>query len=54
MNTSRYTCCHTYKPQLVEHVHETCYGPHSVTLGGVPNTNIVCIVQRLPNSSANY
>jgi len=32
-------CCHTYKPQIVEHVWETCYGPHSVTLGGVPNTN---------------
>jgi len=22
MNTSRCTCCHTYKPQLVEHVRE--------------------------------
>jgi len=29
----------TYKPQLVEHVRETYYEPHSVTLGGVPNTN---------------
>jgi len=53
MNTSRYTCCHTYKPQLVEHVRETCYGPHSVTPSGVPNTNIVRNVQRLPNSSTN-
>jgi len=30
MNTSRYFCCHTYKPKLLEHVRETCYGPHSV------------------------
>ena len=29
----------TYKPQLVEHVRETCYRPHSVTPGEVPNTN---------------
>jgi len=36
------SCCHTYKSQLVEHVRETCYTPHSVTLGGVPNTYIVC------------
>ena len=54
MNTSRYFCCHTDKRQLVEHVRETCYGPHSVTPGGVPNTNIVRNVLRLPNSSANY
>jgi len=47
-------CCHTYKPQLVEHVWETFYEPHSVTLGGVPNTNIVRNVPRLPNSSARY
>ena len=32
----------------------TCYGPHSITPGGVPNTNIVRNVPRLPNSSANY
>ena len=53
MNISRYSCCHTYKPQLVEHERETYYGPHSVMLGGVPNTNIVRNVPRLPNSSTN-
>ncbi|QCD83534.1 hypothetical protein DEO72_LG2g3880 [Vigna unguiculata] len=47
-------CSHTYKPQLIEHVRETCYGPHSVTPGGVPNTNIVLNVPRLPNSLASY
>jgi len=31
-----------------------CYGSHTVTPGGVPNTNIVCNVPRLPNSSAIY
>jgi len=35
-------------------VRETYYGPYSVTLGGVPNTNIVRNVLGLPNSSANY
>ena len=40
-------------PQLVEHVQETCYGPHSITLGGVSNTNIVRNVSRVSNSSAN-
>ena len=54
MNTSRCICCHTYKPQLVEHVRETCYRPHSVTPGGVPNTDIVRNVLRLLNSSAKY
>ena len=29
----------TYKPQLVEHVWENCYGPHSITPGGDPNMN---------------
>ncbi|QCD83557.1 hypothetical protein DEO72_LG2g3903 [Vigna unguiculata] len=29
----------TYKPQLVDHVRETYYGPHFVTPGGVLNTN---------------
>jgi len=29
----------TYKPQLVEHVRESCYWPHFTTPGGVPNTN---------------
>jgi len=48
------SCCHTYKPQLVEHVRETCYGPYSVTLGGVSNMNIVRNVSRLPNLSASY
>jgi len=48
------SCYHTYKPQLVEHVRETCYRLYSVTLGGVPNTNIVHDVSRLPNSSTNY
>ena len=33
--------CHTYKPQLVEQMWEICYEPHSVMLGGVPNTNHV-------------
>jgi len=47
-------CCHTYKPQLVEHVRETCYEPHSIMTGGVPNTNIVHNVARLLNSSATY
>jgi len=47
-------CCHTYKPQLVEHVRDNCYRPHSVMLGGVPNKNIVYNVLRLPNSSAIY
>jgi len=32
----------------------TYYGPHSVTPGEVPNTNIVHNVPRLPNLSANY
>jgi len=54
MNTSRYTCCHTYKPQLVEHVRETYYGPHYVTLGWVLNTSIVRNLPRLSNSSASY
>ena len=47
-------CCHIYTTQLVEHVRETYYKPHSITLGGVPNMNIVRNVPRLPNSSANY
>jgi len=46
--------CHTYKPQLVEQVRETCYGPYFVMPGGVPNTNIFHNVPRLPNSSATY
>ncbi|QCD83311.1 hypothetical protein DEO72_LG2g3655 [Vigna unguiculata] len=46
------SCRQTYKPQLVEHVQETNYGPHSVTPGVVPNTNIVRNVPRLLNSSA--
>ena len=54
MNTLRYSCCHTYKPQLVEHMLETCYRPHSVTPSGVPNTNIVRNVPRLPNSSTDF
>jgi len=43
----------TYKPQLVEHVPETCYGSHSVTLGEVPNTNIVRNAPRLPTRQPN-
>jgi len=35
-------------------VRETCYEPHSIMLGGVPNTNIVRNVPRLPKSSAKY
>jgi len=46
--------CHTYKQQLVEHVRETCYGPYSITPGGVPTMNIVCNVPRLPNSLVKY
>jgi len=46
------SCCHTYKPQLVEHVQETSYGPHPITPGGVLITNIVCNIPRLPNSLA--
>jgi len=30
-----------------------CYGSHTVRPGGVPNTNIVRNVPRLPNSSTN-
>jgi len=48
------SCCHTSKPQLVEHVWETCYKSYSVMSGGVPNTNIVRNVPRLPNSSVTY
>ncbi|QCE06747.1 hypothetical protein DEO72_LG9g1761 [Vigna unguiculata] len=29
-------CCHTYQPQLIEHVQKPCYGSHTVTPGGVP------------------
>jgi len=46
--------CHAYKPQLVEHVRKTSYRPYSVMPGGVPNTNKVHNVPRLPNSSAIY
>jgi len=45
MNTSRYSYWHTHKPQLVEHMRKTCYGPHSIMPGGVPNTNIVVMSQ---------
>jgi len=31
-----------------------CYGSHTVTPGGVSNTNIARNVPRLPNLSANY
>jgi len=31
-----------------------CYGPHSVTSGGVPNTNNICNVLRLPNSLVSH
>jgi len=48
------SCCHTYKPQLVEHVRETYYKPYYVMPRGVLNTNIVRNVPRLPNSSAKY
>jgi len=33
--------CHTYKPQHVEQMRETCYRPYSVTPSGVHNTNII-------------
>ncbi|QCD89526.1 hypothetical protein DEO72_LG4g472 [Vigna unguiculata] len=26
-------CCHTYRPQPIEHVQKSCYGSHTVTLG---------------------
>ncbi|QCE03502.1 hypothetical protein DEO72_LG8g1527 [Vigna unguiculata] len=29
-------CCHTYRPQPIEHVQKPCYGSHTVTPGGVP------------------
>jgi len=41
----------TYKPQLVEHVRKTCYKPHSVMLGGVPNTNHNSYSQHKSNTS---
>jgi len=28
-------CCHTYRPQPIEHVRKPCYGSHTVTPGGV-------------------
>ena len=40
-------CCHTYRPQSIEHVRKPCYGSHTITLGGVPRN-----VPGLPNSSA--
>ncbi|QCD83631.1 hypothetical protein DEO72_LG2g3977 [Vigna unguiculata] len=30
------TCCHTYRPQPIEHVGNHCYGSYTVTPGGVP------------------
>ncbi|QCE15049.1 hypothetical protein DEO72_LG11g2057 [Vigna unguiculata] len=36
----------TYKPQLVEHVRETCYGPHSVT----PEGNLLGPIRTSHNS----
>ncbi|QCD96751.1 hypothetical protein DEO72_LG6g1460 [Vigna unguiculata] len=30
------SCCHTYRPQSIEHVRKPCYGSHIVTPGGVP------------------
>jgi len=29
-------CCHTYRPQPIEHMRKPCYGSHTVTAGGVP------------------
>ncbi|QCD89693.1 hypothetical protein DEO72_LG4g639 [Vigna unguiculata] len=29
-------CCHTYRPQPMEHVRKPYYGSHTVTPGGVP------------------
>ncbi|QCE03794.1 hypothetical protein DEO72_LG8g1821 [Vigna unguiculata] len=29
-------CCHTYRPQPIEHVQKPCHGSHTVTPGGVP------------------
>ena len=29
-------CCHTYRPQPIEHVRKPCYGSHTVMPGGVP------------------
>jgi len=48
------TCCHTYRPQPIEHVrekHATDHTPQRQV--EFPYTNIVRIVPRLPNSSAN-
>ncbi|QCE14829.1 hypothetical protein DEO72_LG11g1835 [Vigna unguiculata] len=29
-------CCHTYRPQPIEHVRKLSYGSHTITPGGVP------------------
>ena len=49
------TCCHTYRPQPIEHVQESIAMDHTPNARwSSPNTNIVRNVPRLPNSLAIY
>jgi len=49
------TCCHTYRPQPIEHVQETIAMDQTPQRQvEFPNTNIVHNFLRLPNSSINY